>query len=260
MTDMDVETVKLPLVNLRVTPLKAAEVVDLIHHTATLKRELRIANLNLHALFLCTESDDYARFVDQSGVVLVDGWPILALARIQKASLTAAHRVGSTDWLDALLRDPRAIRVCAIGGTEETSLAAASYVARSFPHVSWRAIDGYGGLSREGLGRLHDALDHADLVLVGLGMPLQEQWIEASGDLLRGKIVANVGGCIDYLGGAQRLAPRWIGAIGFEWLYRLARSPRRLAYRYLVEPVLLLRNLVRLTFHRPLERQTRDLS
>ncbi|WP_309645866.1 WecB/TagA/CpsF family glycosyltransferase, partial [Phenylobacterium sp.] len=44
-----------------------------------------------------------------------------------------------------------------------------------------------------------------------------------------------------YEAGVQVAAPRWIGRIGFEWLFRLAVDPRRLFRRYCVEPWSLVR-------------------
>lgn len=43
-----------------------------------------------------------------------------------------------------------------------------------------------------------------------------------------------IGASIDFITGKQQRAPAWVQRIGFEWLYRLMRSPRRLAWRYLV--------------------------
>ena len=55
-------------------------------------------------------------------------------------------------------------------------------------------------------------------------------------DDIAATVTCTVGGCLDYIGGAQELAPRWLGKYGLEWAYRLARSPRRLSRRYLLEP------------------------
>jgi exopolysaccharide biosynthesis WecB/TagA/CpsF family protein len=43
-----------------------------------------------------------------------------------------------------------------------------------------------------------------------------------------------IGASIDFITGKQRRAPKLVQRIGFEWLYRLLRNPRRLAWRYLV--------------------------
>jgi exopolysaccharide biosynthesis WecB/TagA/CpsF family protein len=43
-----------------------------------------------------------------------------------------------------------------------------------------------------------------------------------------------IGASINFLTGAEKRAPRWMQRLGVEWLYRLLRNPRRLAWRYLL--------------------------
>ena len=43
-----------------------------------------------------------------------------------------------------------------------------------------------------------------------------------------------VGAAVNFLTGAERRAPLFMQQMGFEWLYRLIRDPKRLARRYLV--------------------------
>jgi exopolysaccharide biosynthesis WecB/TagA/CpsF family protein len=43
-----------------------------------------------------------------------------------------------------------------------------------------------------------------------------------------------IGASIDFITGHQQRAPAWMQRVGLEWLYRLSRNPRRLAWRYLV--------------------------
>ena len=75
------------------------------------------------------------------------------------------------------------------------------------------------------------------LLLVGMGMPLQERLASELRGSTRVPVIAAVGGAVDQISGAQSLAPRWVGRMGFEWLWRLASDPRRLTGRYVVEPV-----------------------
>ena len=49
-----------------------------------------------------------------------------------------------------------------------------------------------------------------------------------------------VGAALDYIAGAIPTPPRTMSRLGLEWLARLAAEPRRLGYRYLVEPWALL--------------------
>ena len=39
--------------------------------------------------------------------------------------------------------------------------------------------------------------------------------------------------------------PRWLARLGLEWSYRLLENPRRFAFRYLIEPLLLGLHLLR---------------
>jgi exopolysaccharide biosynthesis WecB/TagA/CpsF family protein len=43
-----------------------------------------------------------------------------------------------------------------------------------------------------------------------------------------------IGAAVNFLTGVEKRAPLFVQQLGFEWLYRLLRDPRRLARRYLV--------------------------
>jgi len=62
-----------------------------------------------------------------------------------------------------------------------------------------------------------------------------------------------VGASINFITGVEKRAPRWMQKSGFEWLFRLIRSPKRLANRYLVRGprIFLLLPRVELRLRRP---------
>jgi len=78
-----------------------------------------------------------------------------------------------------------------------------------------------------------------DILFLGMGMPRQEQFAYRFGPKLRVPVIGLGGAAFAYFAGFEPTPPRWMGRIGLEWLYRLAASPRRLAFRYLIEPALL---------------------
>ena len=59
-----------------------------------------------------------------------------------------------------------------------------------------------------------------DLVLVALGVPRQETWIHGLPWPRKG-LWMGVGGSFDVWAGVKQRAPRWMGALRIEWLYRL---------------------------------------
>lgn len=235
----------------KVSPMNARDVAEWVagHTRNTAHPPALIANLNLHALYMREVDQQYRQFLDKAGRILIDGWPVLLLARSGRRSVPvdATHRVGSTDWLDELLEIDPKLRVVAVGGTPATAEKTKQAVSARTSNLCWTAVDGFSGASADTNADLGEALRTADVVLVGMGMPLQERWIIENWARLGGAIVANVGGCLDYYAGAQRLAPRWMGRWGLEWVFRLVNDPRRLAGRYLLEPLLLAVMLTRRT-------------
>ena len=71
----------------------------------------------------------------------------------------------------------------------------------------------------------------ARILFVGIGCPRQERWMAAH----KGRIPAvmlGVGAAFDFHTGRVRQAPRWMQALGLEWVFRLSMEPRRLWKRY----------------------------
>jgi N-acetylglucosaminyldiphosphoundecaprenol N-acetyl-beta-D-mannosaminyltransferase len=73
----------------------------------------------------------------------------------------------------------------------------------------------------------------ATCLIVGLGAPKQEIWIDRNRSRLPGvKVYMGVGATIDYEAEAVRRAPDWMTRNGLEWVYRMATEPRRYWRRY----------------------------
>jgi N-acetylglucosaminyldiphosphoundecaprenol N-acetyl-beta-D-mannosaminyltransferase len=70
----------------------------------------------------------------------------------------------------------------------------------------------------------------ADLILVGMGFPLQETLMARLVDRLDHGVLVGEGGTFDYrsFGGRQARAPQLVQRVGLEWLWRLILDPRRI--------------------------------
>ena len=71
-----------------------------------------------------------------------------------------------------------------------------------------------------------------DLLVVCLGAPKQEYWIENNLDALTCRVAIGAGSTLDVISGNIRRAPKGMQAVGLEWFFRLAVEPRRLLWRY----------------------------
>ena len=73
----------------------------------------------------------------------------------------------------------------------------------------------------------------AELIWVGLGVPLQEKWMAAMRERLDAPVLVGVGAAFDFHAGLKRQAPDGLQRLGLEWAFRLVQEPRRLWRRYL---------------------------
>jgi exopolysaccharide biosynthesis WecB/TagA/CpsF family protein len=84
----------------------------------------------------------------------------------------------------------------------------------------------------------------ADLVLAGMGNPVQELWAARNVEAIGAPLLC-IGAFIDFTAGRVRRAPDWVRALQVEWLYRLAQEPRRLGRRYLIGNITFLVTVLR---------------
>jgi N-acetylglucosaminyldiphosphoundecaprenol N-acetyl-beta-D-mannosaminyltransferase len=218
------------------------EVMSRLHAAVRARRRAVIANHNLHSLYLLRRTPRLAEFFAAADVVQVDSTPLIAFGRLLGLPMRPGHRSTYLDWRDAFWRLARAEgwRVFYLGGASGVAERAAHRLTSEFPGALIGSASGYfdaapqSVANRELLRRIADFAP--DVLLVGMGMPRQELWIfENLTDLPDGPILS-VGAAFDYEAGVQRAAPRWMGRLGLEWLFRLCCDPRRLFQRYCVEP------------------------
>lgn len=66
-----------------------------------------------------------------------------------------------------------------------------------------------------------------DIVLVALGIPLQEKLIYKHLDKFKKGIFVGVGGSFDVISGHKKRAPKIFIKLNLEWLYRILQEPKR---------------------------------
>ena len=64
-------------------------------------------------------------------------------------------------------------------------------------------------------------------MLVCLGAPKQEKWMQRNANRLNVGIMVGAGGSLDVFAGIVERAPEKWQKLGLEWLYRLLKEPKR---------------------------------
>ncbi|MBI4426410.1 MAG: WecB/TagA/CpsF family glycosyltransferase [Candidatus Kerfeldbacteria bacterium] len=160
---------------------------------------------------------------DGFGVIMAAWW--LGLERLS--------RVTGMDFVRGLAARAavKGYRLFLFGGASGVVARAAAALVREFPGIRIAGVE--SGV--RGWVRLPDALvswrirrAQPDILLVALGAPKQELWIDRHrAQLGRVRLVVGVGGVFDYLAGAVRWPPRLVRLLGLEWLWRLVLQPRQ---------------------------------
>jgi N-acetylglucosaminyldiphosphoundecaprenol N-acetyl-beta-D-mannosaminyltransferase len=174
---------------------------------------------------------------NQAGMTTPDGMPIVWAARY--AGVRNASRVYGPDLMlqvaEALQR--RGYSSFFYGSTPDTVEKLIRRLREQFPRleIAGSYQPPFRDLSPDEEDQIADAINAAapQVVWVGLSTPKQERWMARNRHRLEANVLVGVGAAFDFHAGTVRQAPRWIQRSGFEWLYRLAREPRRLWRRYL---------------------------
>ncbi|MGM0500531.1 MAG: WecB/TagA/CpsF family glycosyltransferase, partial [Bacillota bacterium] len=105
---------------------------------------------------------------------------------------------------------------------------AAANLKESYPDLN---ISGYhhGYLDRESQQQVIAEINaqKIDLLLVGMGVPLQEKFLDSNLEKLKVGAAVTVGGSFDVLAGEVNRAPLWMQKAALEWFYRLLQEPSR---------------------------------
>ena len=204
---------------------------------------------NVHAFNLAYELDWLRQLFEEAGAVRMDGAGIRGAAWLLGHEPPARSTAADFIWLLADFAAKGGIKLFLLGGREGVAGEAAIRLQQRSPGLSIVGVHhGYFDTSSASLENTQvvDLVNRAapDLLVVGMGMPLQELWLRDNWANLRVPVAMTGGAVFDYTAGFLRRPPRWMQAIGLEWLGRLLIEPRKLWRRYLIGiPVFLWRFL-----------------
>jgi len=150
------------------------------------------------------------------------------------------EKISGSDFVPRLveLAAQRGWRVFFLGAAKGVAVKAAEVLKREHPslqisvHSPTFGFDQDPVESAEVLDIVREAEPH--LLVFALGCPKQELLMHRWRHELGPTVAIGAGATLDFIAGNVMRSPAWMSSAGLEWLYRLAREPRRLGHRYLV--------------------------
>jgi N-acetylglucosaminyldiphosphoundecaprenol N-acetyl-beta-D-mannosaminyltransferase len=215
------------------------EMIEFIHKSIDSKDKVIIQYININAINIAQTNSWFKSFVNNTSMSYCDGVGIKLAARILGYSIPERYTI--PDWFPQLASscDQRGYSIYLLGAKPGVAEIAGfrlrekisgliilsthhGYFNKTHTHPENRAVV-------ESINRCNP-----DILAVGLGMPLQEQWLKENWDQLNCRVAIPMGAAIDYLAGTTPRAPQWMTDNGLEWLGRLAVEPGRLWKRYIL--------------------------
>ena len=190
---------------------------------------------NGHVVSLAASDAEFRRLNEFADIIHADGQPVVVASKLTGAPIP--ERSATTDFfhdaaIAALATD---LTFYLLGATEDVNGACAARMKKLYPGLK---IVGRrnGFFSRDEEAAICEEINasKADIVWVGLGVPLEHGFCVRNKHRLKAGWLVTAGGCFNYVTGHYARAPQWMQRFGLEWLHRLCHEPRRLFWRYAV--------------------------
>lgn len=210
-----------------INPVNLKESIQIIKKAVMDGNTIRIVTANPEIIYQSTEDITLQTIINTADLVVPDGIGVVWAAR--QLGIDIKERVTGIDLTEKILEEgnKNGWRVFLLGSRPGIAEIAISKLYKKYPGITFSCYHGYFSKEDEPEVIRRIRAFAPKILLVGLGAPLQEYWNMENKELAI--VSMGVGGTIDVLAGKISRAPRWVRAIGMEWLYRLVREPYRIS-------------------------------
>ena len=193
------------------------------------------AFLNAHCVNSAARDKTYMRALRAADFVLPDGSGIALAAKFIGKKFT--ENLNGTDLNRPLCEEAarRGLSIFLLGAKPGVAQKAAIKMVAKVPGLRIAGTrDGFfdDKDSDEVVREINES--GANIVMVAMGVPLQDVWLFRHRRNINAQLVMGVGALFDFEAGCVSRAPKLLRKRGLEWTWRLAIEPRRMASRYLL--------------------------
>jgi len=225
----------------KISAMDMKETLEKISNWMRLDRSVPhwIVGKDMHGVVEAERHADFKYILNDVDLFLPDGISLLWLLRLN--GFNVKERVSGIDLMVNFfpIAEKQGFSSYFYGDTEKTLQALDKKLMDKFPKLKIAGM--YSPPFRE-LTKLEDDeivekinKSNPDVLWVGLGVPKQEKWIFEHRERLNVPVVMGVGAAFKFLSGDIKRAPKWIGNLGFEWLWRFFQEPKRMWKRVFID-------------------------
>ena len=223
------------ILNVQIDNLSMQSAIDRLVNMLDGRRASHVCFINPHNINMTFRVPEYKKVLEDADLVLADGFGTTIAGKILHRPIR--QNLCGTDLFPRLCAKLSGTRksIYLLGSAPGAAGLVAEWVRQHYPGVIIKGWGhGYFTPEEEPDVVRRVAQSGADLLIVGMGVPKQELWIQRNLNRLNVKAAIGFGGLFDYFAGRVPRAPQWVRDVGMEWLYRLIQEPRRMWRRYLI--------------------------
>ncbi|MEC4813032.1 MAG: WecB/TagA/CpsF family glycosyltransferase [Scytonema sp. PMC 1069.18] len=227
------------LLERRITCMTVPAIVEAIYRASVEGKKMTVANYNVHSFNLSMQLPWYYQFLQNAEITHCDSTGILKAIKWMGLELPIEYRSSYTLLMPKLLTkcNEHKLSVFLLGSKPQSLDTALERLSQKYPKTNFFGHHGYFDKEdREQNEAVIQKINQVkpNVLIVGMGMPLQENWVQQHRSRLSVNAIMLGGAIIDRLAGVVPDCPQFIANVGLEWLYRFCREPKRLAARYLL--------------------------
>ena len=197
-----------------------------------------IVSINAKKIILANQQPELMDIINSSNCQIADGFGVIVGSKILKQKIK--KRIKGIDLFEKIceVSDDINAKIFLFGSTTSVVEDTQRELRNRNPNIEIVGIsDGYNTNDASAIKMINKS--KANVVFVAKGSPSQEYWINKNKDFIEAPVIMGVGGSFDVVSSRVKRAPKWIQNIGFEWLYRFLKQPRRykdlvLIYKYVI--------------------------
>lgn len=209
------------------------EVLALLSKDIDSMRSIELFFLNAHCFNLAQKDREYFDILNSCDYLLNDGIGIKIASKIEK--LVLKKNLNGTDFIPEIaeMASKKGYKIFLLGAKDGIAEEAAVKLKEKFEGLQIAGVHSGYGLDESVLEMINNS--KADILIAGMGVPMQEKWIRENKSKLGSvKLFVGGGAILDFLSQRIRRAPLFMRKFGLEWVFRLCLEPGRLWRRYLV--------------------------
>ena len=236
---------KQPLLNTYVSNVTMEEAISEIESLIALKKKSYVVAINVDVVMKIEEDSYLKKITDQADMVLVDGTPLVWIAKAHKKPVK--EKVSGSDLVPQLCKTAaeKGYTIFILGGKDGVAEQAKLKLEQTYPCIqvvgTYAPPFGFEKNAAE-LEKTNQLISQAkpDLLIACLGCPKQEKFIYENIEKYDARVSVCAGATVDFLAGNVKRAPKWMSDHGLEWFYRFTQEPKRLFKRYFVDDMKIL--------------------